>query len=419
MYQKFYQRVTLGMIALGLLALGAWSTSAQDSAPSSSPAPAKQDPPADLSGAAKAGEFVNMSDEEVLRSVRTSELDECIAASLKTLAGYQRPDGSFGMPSTITATSSLAGMAFLASGSTPTSGPYAKQIRDVMEFLLLAQDTNTGFICEKNDTNSAIHGHGFATMFLASCYGHLDPRDAKQMKIALDLAVKCSVGGQTRHGGWGYYPDKLTFDEGSTTVCVLQGIRAARDAGISVDKSVIANAMDYLSKTKERVNFRSPKKGHRGESYEGYTFKYSLASGSSNHSWALVAAACSSLNNIGVYSGYGSWDKQSLTRVLHGGMRYLYHHSDDFFERYDKGQHSLDTGHFPYSIFYATQAFWQYNNRTYFMDFFPTVRDHLLKSWRAGGKRGFTKASYGPVYATAFCLLTLQLPYQYLPAFQR
>ncbi len=55
---------------------------------------------------------------------------------------------------------------------------------------------------------------------------------------------------QTDRGGWGYVSavDGGNFDEGSVTITQLQGLRAAKNAGIVVPKSIIDKATDYLGK---------------------------------------------------------------------------------------------------------------------------------------------------------------------------
>src|SRR5262249_3443948 len=54
---------------------------------------------------------------------------------------------------------------------------------------------------------------------------------------------------QTDRGGWGYVSakDGGGFDEGSVTITQLQGLRAAKNAGIVVPKSIIDKSVKYLS----------------------------------------------------------------------------------------------------------------------------------------------------------------------------
>ena len=91
---------------------------------------------------------------------------------LRGLAELQLEDGSY-EGNYKTAVTSLAGLAFLASGSLPGSGPYSKNISLIVEWMLGVQDPNTGYITADPD-GSRIHGHGYAVLFLSQVYGHHD-----------------------------------------------------------------------------------------------------------------------------------------------------------------------------------------------------------------------------------------------------
>ena len=51
-------------------------------------------------------------------------------------------------------------------------------------------------------------------------------------------------------GGWGYVSakDGSGFDEGSTTITQVQGLRGCRNAGIPVPKEIIDKAIKYIRK---------------------------------------------------------------------------------------------------------------------------------------------------------------------------
>ena len=62
----------------------------------------------------------------------------------------------------------------------------------------------------------------------------------------------CSSAARRRPhaGGWGYVSakDGNNFDEGSTTITQVQGLRGCRNAGIVVPKEIIDKAMDYIQR---------------------------------------------------------------------------------------------------------------------------------------------------------------------------
>ena len=71
-----------------------------------------------------------------------------------------------------------------------------------------------------------------------------------------------------------------------------------------------------------------------------------------------------------------------------------------------------------YGHYYAAQAFYQAGD-TYWDTYFPVVRDQLIQMQGQGGEGAWTTSSVGPVYGTALALTILQLPYKYLPIYQR
>ena len=93
----------------------------------------------------------------------------------------------------------LPGMAFLAGGSTPGRGPYGDRVQRAIDYLLGTAQPS-GFICESPPTTQGpMYSHGFATLFLAECYG-MSPR--KELRDKLALAVKLIVNTQNQEGGW-------------------------------------------------------------------------------------------------------------------------------------------------------------------------------------------------------------------------
>ena len=66
----------------------------------------------------------------------------------------------------------------------------------------------------------------------------------------LTKAVEFSGRAQTDAGGWGYVSakDGNDFDEGSTTITQVQGLRGCRNAGIPVPKEIIDKAIKYIHK---------------------------------------------------------------------------------------------------------------------------------------------------------------------------
>jgi hypothetical protein len=195
------------------------------------------------------------------------KVEESIEKGLEWLKKTQAPDGHWEAqggqyPTTMTA---LGGMAFLMEGSTLKEGKYSDQIKKAVEWFLAAnRQQPSGLLGDvRNPTESTryMYGHGFGTMFLASVYGEEEDKEQREkLEKALKKAVEFIAKAQTSKkakkpegkevdvGGWGYVSaaDGNNFDEGSVTITALQGLRAARNAGIPCPKETIQKATDYL-----------------------------------------------------------------------------------------------------------------------------------------------------------------------------
>src|SRR5437879_292634 len=221
------------------------------------------------------------------------EYKAAIEKGLAWVAKDQQRDGhweAFGgnYPVTMTA---LGGMSLLMEGSTMREGKYAERIRKAVDWLMARSQPN-GLIGNPNIPGEAgryMYGHGFATLFLACVYGEEDDADRrKKLEDILTRAVQFTGKAQTSRGGWGYVSaaDGSDFDEGSVTITQVQGLRAARNAGIVVPKSVIDKSQEYL---------KNCTTGRGG-------VIYSLQSGGGGERPPLTAAAVACMFSAGEYN---------------------------------------------------------------------------------------------------------------------
>jgi hypothetical protein len=305
----------------------------------------------------------------------TPELMKAVGGGLDYLSRAQHRDGSWSGGDYTVSVTALCGTAFVAGGSTPASGDHAQTVRAALKFLLRSQQ-RTGLIMLQGDPRP-MYGHGFALLFLAQCYGVAgDPVLEHQLKGALERAVREVSRAQSADGGWYYTPDSGE-DEGSVTITQIQGLRAARNAGIDVDRGVIERAVDYVRRSQD------PDGGVR----------YTVRSGRS--SLALTAAG------VAVLQGAGEYDSPELLKA----MQYVRAHMDV----------SARQPHFAYTHFYAGQALFQQGGSDW-EDYFPRVREEILRQRRLDGS---WDSSYGRAYGTAMALLVLEIPYRYLPIYTR
>jgi hypothetical protein len=243
--------------------------------------------------------------------------------------------------------------------------------------------TPTGLITGTGqDSGQPMHGHGFALMFLASVYGMITKDSLrKQVAETIRKAVQLTSQGQSAQGGWTYIPG--AGDEGSVTVTQVQALRAAQNAGFLVPKSVIEEAGNYLEKC------RTPEGG----------IQYSLLSGGGSR-LPISAAAVATLYNA------GQFDSPIATDCL----KYVWGQFQAT-EGWNKGG-----GHAFYSHLYASQGFYMAGDE-YWDKYFPATRDQLIAM--QGGDGSWNGDGIGQVYGTSIAVIILQLPFKYLPVFQR
>src|SRR6266849_5583798 len=191
------------------------------------------------------------------QSLRAEELDpkykDAIDKGLKWVAKNQQRDGHWDAnggqyPTTMTA---LGGMVLLMEGSTIRDGKYSERIRKAVDWLMDRCQRNGMVGNPNNPTESQryMYGHGYSLLFLAQVYGEEEDGDRRRkLEEMLTRAVDFTGKAQTSRGGWGYVSsaDGGGFDEGSVTITQVQALRAARNAGIAVPRSIIDKAHEYL-----------------------------------------------------------------------------------------------------------------------------------------------------------------------------
>src|SRR5262249_25497780 len=97
----------------------------------------------------------------------TEATDRAIVHGLAWLCRSQNDDGSFGAGSYRgnIAVTSLCGLAFMASGSSPGRGPYGAQIDKALQYVM-ENTSQSGFIAvAASSTHGPMYSHGFGTLF--------------------------------------------------------------------------------------------------------------------------------------------------------------------------------------------------------------------------------------------------------------
>lgn len=322
--------------------------------------------------------------EEILPRHMTPATVKSIQRGLDYLAKQQTAGGSFqttqdGSTYPVSMTS-LAGIAFLANGNTPSRGPYADQVRKATEYVL-SQAQENGLIAAGSENGRPMYGHGFSLLFLSSVFGmETDAKVRARIAKVVKDGILLTSSGQSVMGGWIYTPGG--GDEGSVTVTQMQGLRAAHNAGFTVPKGTIQNAVRYLELC------QTPEGGIR----------YSYNSGNDTR-LPISAAAITCLYSAGEYE----------SPLAEECMEYVY-------GQFKKQKSGFRSGHSFYLNLYASQAFYQAGDE-YWNSYFPGQRDSLIKSQTSNGS--WNGDGVGPVFGTSVALIVMQLPYKYLPIYQR
>ncbi len=299
---------------------------------------------------------------------------------------YERETGHVGV-------TSLACIAFLAGGHLPGRGEYGEVVEKGLEFVL-SSVKDDGYISR---FGSRMYSHAFATLFLAEIYG-MTHRD--DVRLNLQKAVDFIVKSQNAQGGWRYEPYAPESDM-SIVVCQVLALRAARNIGIRVPKSTVDRAARYVVDSAVSGNDFT-RRGFGSRAAEAGTFHYQKES-NSRSSFALTAAGVTALNGLGIYSD----------ESIQNGLDYLRRRLSGFNSKYGRNGHYF----FWYGHYYGVQAMYTAGS-PYWEPYFVTLRDKLIDMQEADG--AFPNGvGPGKPLSTAMGVLILEIPYRYLPIFQR
>jgi hypothetical protein len=301
---------------------------------------------------------------------------EWVANSQSRLGHWTANDGRYA-----TAMTALAGMALLAEGSTTTQGRYAANIRRSVDYLVSRSRAN-GLIGEARDDRYT-YGHGYSMLFLSQVLGEEEDLDRRETLIeVLTKAVQFTGEAQTQAGGWGYVSakDGHDFDEGSTTITQVQGLRGCRNAGIPVPKEIIDKAIKYISQC------TLPDGG----------VQYSSKGGGGRP--AITAAAIACLFNAGDY------DSDYVPKLLDYANRNLANIGNEGF------------GHWHYAHYYYSQVKYREGEKIW-TEYRDKIYSRIVSEASPNGS--WSQGYIGTIYTTAINLTILQLEDAMLPIYQR
>jgi prenyltransferase beta subunit len=240
-------RGSIPALVLTLLLAATPTLQAQNAPKPGTPAPAKPQAPAKEKGAGSFIEGRHGNVPEGAADQVTDETERTIELGLTWLSKQQNADGSFGVGSYKgnIAVTSLSGLAFMAAGSSPGRGPYGSHIDKALVYVM-DNASPSGFIAvHSTATSGPMYSHGFGTLFLAEAYGMTR---RPELREKLQKAVRLIIDTQNNEGGWRYQPVKSDADL-SVTICQINALRAARNAGIYVPKETVEACIKYVKQT--------------------------------------------------------------------------------------------------------------------------------------------------------------------------
>jgi hypothetical protein len=324
---------------------------------------------------------------EAAAAPRDPEVQRVVARGLQWLANHQSRLGHWtaNQGRYTTAMTGLAGIALLCEGSTTTQGKYAPNIRRAVDFLVESRARANGLIGDPAQDDRYTYGHGFGMLFLSQVLGEEEDLERRERLIeVLSRAVVFTGRAQTNAGGWGYVSanDCRGFDEGSTTITQVQGLRGCRNAGIPVPREIIDKAITYIRKC-------SLQDGAGG-------VQYNSRGGGGRPAISAAAIAC--LFNAGEY------DDQYVPNLLQYCRKNLANLSN------------RGLGHWHYAHYYYAQVRFREGGKSW-----ETYRDEVTGRIlsEVGPDGSWNQGYIGPVYTTAINLTILQLDHSALPIYQR
>lgn len=165
---------------------------------------------------------------------------------------------------------SLMGMVLLRDGGLSEKNSHHAALERALQLVLASQTPSGMFSLRAPATRPAtllggfrssgsagsMYEQGFATLFLAESYAACRKavdgdaackKLADQIKPKLEKSVITIECAQAKEGGWRYQPVPLDADV-SVTAIQYVALKAAKDAGIDVEQSVLDDAVQYVLK---------------------------------------------------------------------------------------------------------------------------------------------------------------------------
>lgn len=306
-----------------------------------------------------------------------ADVKQSINRGLALFASSQNSDGSWGASHRSGGTA-LGLMSFMLQGHVPGEGEHGEAMNKAIDFLISVQ--KGGYFHDPSDRG--MYEHGLALLALSEAWGQSkDPR----IRRALINGVNATVNAQNHEGGWRYTPRPTSADTSCSAMQIV-ALASAREAGIAVPAKTMQRAAEYLFSCEVRAS-------------GGFAYQRVSGAPLGGGGFARTAACTLALMLCGEH-------QHPATR---GGVAFLSGTPDAGFEGSDPTFH--------YGQYYAVQAMYQAGDDA-FNKWYPRVSKALLASQHENGGWGQDKNSFSAI-DTGFVILTLGVPYRFLPIYQK
>jgi len=304
-----------------------------------------------------------------------AEVKRSISRALELFASSQNPDGSWGGANRSCGTA-LGLMSCMLAGHVPGEGKYGEAMNKAIDFLISVE--SKGYFHDASDRG--MYEHGLALLALSEAWGQShDPR----IRPALIRAVNLTLNAQNSEGGWRYGPRPSSADSSCSAMQVV-ALASAKEAGIAVPAKSMQSAVDYLIANEVR-------------STGGFSYQLLAGAPMGGAAFPRTAACTLALMLAGEH-------KHPATRA---GVAYINASPDSLFE---------SGSYYHYGHYYAVQVMYQAGDEQ-FNKWYPKISKALLAKQNENG--GWGQPGEFNAVDTGFSVLTLGVPYRFLPIYQK
>lgn len=332
----------------------------------------------------------------------TPQSEAAVERGLKWLAREQGEAGNW--ESKDLGLVSLGALAFLSAGHMPDRGPYGRNVRRALDYVM--SNAKPSGLVNMGESKRDMYNHGLSMFVLTQAYGMTNDR---RMVRVMDRGMKLIFDVQAEDGGWDYVAErKQRGHDLSLAVMQAKAIRGAMDMGLDIPPQSTEMAIKYVRKLYRPIGKPDGKRyGDHPMADRPGAFTYS------GHKVTTAMAACGAvcLQEFGLYDDFRI--HRSMDHVLEQVEK-------EMKER--RGTLPLDA----YTMYYVAQGLYQVGGERWKKGY-PKIRDAIVRtqaisdtrreldgSWE-GGRVGGTP---GRMFGTAVGVFTLSIPNRYLPILQ-